>query len=592
MKRKNTLFRSLFLTNAIFILITVTIAYIIISLETYHFNVSEKGKSRIEVLQQISESNTVSRQGIVNLMDTVYEDFYPLLTAETSEAVNKQIQEELDKTGLQMKNLGIDNIIDILMNDKRIFTLSSSEQSTTSLTNTYWYIKHYSGEIDTSWNFRFSDRSDSKNHGLSYGRTVYDAQNRPIGVIVITADSQVLFRALNEMTEKSTVYILDSNGIIISHSNLNRIGNWGANMSAFETDYGYNSYNIITKNNKSLILSNYHDPDSGWTFVEEQSIDSLLEGTRNMLERSLLFVMAGAVIFIFFAYFRVKKSTNALNRLTSQIAGIGDNELNFVDVDKSYYEISILSETFNDMILKIRELISEIQIREAEKRITEYDFLQAQLDPHFLNNTLVAVRSLLVMSQFERAEKMMEQLVALLHIPANPNIQFIPLREELQLQKNFLDIMDNRTERCTVLQEEIDPIYMDYLVPRMITQPVLGNSVFHGFSEKEDECVIRISAEMDDEDFIIRISDNGNGITPERLEKILSGNYSSDGPHHGIGLANIRSRLKIIFGDEADIMITSELGKGTEVSLRMSNYHAHSRSFNKITPVPNSEPSE
>ncbi len=579
MKRKNTLFRSLFLTNAIFILVTVTIAYVIISLETYNFNVSEKGKSRIEVLQQISESNTVSRQGIVNLMDTVYEDFYPLLTAEASETVNKQIQEELDKTGLQMKNLGIDNIIDILMNDKRIFTLSSSEQSTTSLTNTYWYIKHYSGEIDTSWNFRFSDRSDSKNHGLSYGRTVYDAQNRPIGVIVITADSLVLFRALNEMTEKSTVYILDSNGIIISHSNLNRIGNWGANMSAFETDYGYNSYNIITKNNKSLILSNYHDPDSGWTFVEEQSIDSLLEGTRNMLERSLLFVMAGAVIFIFFAYFRVKKSTNALNRLTSQIAGIGDNELNFVDVDKSYHEISILSETFNEMILKIRELITEIQIREAEKRITEYDFLQAQLDPHFLNNTLVAIRSLLAMRQFERAEKMMEQLVALLHIPANPNIQFIPLREELQLQKNFLDIMDNRTERCTVLQEEIDPLFMDYLVPRMITQPVLGNSVFHGFSEKEGECVIRISAEMDKKDFIIRISDNGDGIPPERLEKILSGNYSSDGPHHGIGLANIRSRLKIIFGDEADIMITSELGKGTEVSLRMSNYHAHSRSF-------------
>lgn len=582
MKKQNTLFRSLFLTNTIFILLTVAVASIIISLETYEFNVREKGKSRIEVLQQICESNTVSRQSIVNLMDTVYNDFYPLLTADPSEKINKKIQNELDNTGRQMKNLGINNAIDIVMNDKRIFTLSSSERSISSLTNTYWYIKHYSGEIDTSWNFRFSDRGDSKSHGLSYGRTVYDNHNKAIGMIVITADSQVLFRALNEMTEKSTVYILDSNGIIISHSNLNRIGNWGASMTAFQETYGFNTYNIVSKNNKRIILSNYHDQDSGWTFVEEQSIDSLLEGTRKMLERCWMIIIIGAGLFVIFAYFRVKKSTNALNRLTYQIAGIRDNDLCFVDVDKSYREIAILSETFNEMILKIEELITEIQQREAEKRITEYDFLQAQLDPHFLNNTLVAIRSLLSMHQFERAETMMEQLVELLHIPANPNIQFIPLREELHLEKNFLDIMDNRTERKTNLQIDIDETYLDYYVPRMIIQPVLGNSVFHGFSEKEDECIIRISAEMDHEDFLIHISDNGSGISEERLTVIISENYSSEGAHHGIGLKNIRKRLKIIFGDNADVLIRSEQGKGTEVTLRMSQYMKHSVNFRTL----------
>ena len=577
--RQNSLFRSLFLTNIIFILFTVLVATVTISIETYRFNLREKGRSRIDVLQQICESNTVSRQSIVNLMNTVYDDFYPFLTAEASEAGNSRIQSQLDDLSRQISKLGINSSIDIVMNDKRFFTMYSSERNVKYLTSTYWYIKHYTGETDTSWNFRFSDTNERSDHGLSYGRTVYDKDHRSIGVIVITSDSPVLIRALNEMNRYSVVYILDSNGIYISHSNLNRIGNWGANMAAFEKDYGYNSYNIITRNNKRVMLSNYHDPESGWTFVEEQSIDSLLEGTIHMLERCFVIIFIGTVIFILIAYLRVKNNTDALKKLTSQIAEVSVNDLKSVDVDRSYEEISILSETFNEMLAKKEELIREIQIREAEKRKTEYDFLQAQVDPHFLNNTLLAVRSLLALNETDRAQKMMIQLVELLHVPANPNIQFIPLKDELHLGQDYLDIMDNRTDRKTEFIIDASPESLEYLVPRLITQPVLGNAVFHGFANKNDDCRICVKTETEGNCFKIHIRDNGRGISEKRLAEVISGNYRSQAFHHGIGLNNIRRRLEIIFGGASGIRILSDGNSGTTVTLIMDNYQERSRSF-------------
>lgn len=572
-QKRNTLFSSLFQTSIIFILGIVAVACIVIAFENSRFNIQEKGNTRIEVLQQISESNTVSRQNIENIMNMVYDSFLPLLTLESSPAMDQTIQNRLEEMSGLISKIGMPLSIDIVMNDKRIYTTSSSDMSINSLKSTYWYIKHYAGEIETSWNFRFSDTNERSRHGLSYGRTIYDNANKPIGVIVVTSESLVLFRALKDMTEKSMVYILDSNGIIISHSNPNRIGNWGASMAAFEETYGFNSYNVIQKNGRQIMLSNYHDPESGWTFVEEQSIDSLLAGTRAILVKCMLIIVFGAVVFILFAYKRIRINTNALNRLTNQIAEMSHDDLDFVDVDQSYQEIYILSQTFNDMIAIKRELISEIQRREDEKRKTEYDFLLAQINPHFLNNTLVAIKSLLTFHQTERAEKMMEQLVELLHIPADAKIRFITLRDEIHLEEVFLDIMDNRFARKTNLQCKIDDELLDYKIPRLILEPILENSVFHGFAGKEDNCIIEISASSEENIFRITIRDNGCGIPEDRLAMINTGDYHDENPRHGIALPNIRKRLQIIFGELSDVLIRSIPDEGTTVTLVMDPYH-------------------
>lgn len=99
------------------------------------------------------------------------------------------------------------------------------------------------------------------------------------------------------------------------------------------------------------------------------------------------------------------------------------------------------------MICRIQGLIRDIQVREQEKQRTEYDFLSAQINPHFLSNTLLAVRSLISLGQVDRASQMMNELADLLHIPSTPEIQFVSLEEEIHLIRNFISIMNCRTEK-------------------------------------------------------------------------------------------------------------------------------------------------
>ena len=456
-------------TSLLCIVVSVIIAVCAIAYFTFHLVLQEKGESRVDVLQQISDSNSVNRTNMVNVMNMLYEDFYDVLTADANEQTTRQIAQQLTETDALLQHIGMDFTIDIVMNDHRQFTTDEDESNIESLQSTYWYIRHYSGETDTSWNLRFWDVSDISSYGLSYGRTVYDPNGAPIGVIVITTEHEALFRTFQELvSDGAKVYILDQNGIIICHTNAQRVGNWMTSMEAFQEEYGYNSYRIIQRGDENVILASYCDKDSGWTFVEEQNIDALLHEGFEMIRNCLLVVLAGCLIAGILAYVRVKQVTNVLVEVTDTIGDMRADRLTLLPVSESYEETYVLSTAFNGMIHRIKELIEDIRLREQEKQRTEYDFLQAQINPHFLNNTLLAVKSLIAMDHVDRASRMMNELVELLHIPSTPEIQFVPLEEELHLVRNYIAIMNCRTEKGVTFVCEIPEDMLSIPVPRMI----------------------------------------------------------------------------------------------------------------------------
>lgn len=574
-KKRKTMFRTVFTTSLLCIIAASAAAIFATFYFTYHFVVQEKGKSRVDVLQQISDSNTVNRVNMVNVMNVVYDDFYGMLSANANEEDNRRIQEQLEETSSMLQHIGVDFTIDIAMNDKRVFSAGSNAGDIQSLKSSYWYIKHYSGETDTSWNLRFLDVNDISSYGLSYGRTVYDENGKSRGVIVVTSAYEALFRTFRQLaSEGGKIYILDRNGIIISHTNPQRVGNWMANMDAFEREYSYGSSCMVRRGRENVMLANYRDPDSGWTFIEEQSMDALLLDGLYMIRNCMLAVLLGCFLAGWLAYVRVKQVTAVFGEFSEQIGSMPAEKLSVLPVREEYEETFVLSTTFNGMIRRIRELIRDIQLREQEKQRNEYDFLQAQINPHFLNNTLLAVKSLVAMGNVEHASRMMSELVELLHIPATPEIQFVTLAEELHLIRNYISIMNCRTEKGVEFFCGIPENMMQIPVPRMILQPVIGNSFFHGFAEKDEGCEIRMRAGFRGAALYIEVTDNGEGITGERLQEIASWKYTSENTHHGIGLKNIRRRLKIIYGGFSGVAVRSELGKSTTVTVTMDRYRA------------------
>lgn len=320
------------------------------------------------------------------------------------------------------------------------------------------------------------------------------------------------------------------------------------------------------------MLANYRDPDSGWVFVEEQEINDLLFDGLLMLRNSMLAVLAGSILAGGLAYVRVRKITNVISGFSEQIGSVTGENLNVLPVRDEYEETFVLSTTFNAMICRIQGLIRDIQVREQEKQRTEYDFLSAQINPHFLSNTLLAVRSLISLGQVDRASQMMNELADLLHIPSTPEIQFVSLEEEIHLIRNFISIMNCRTEKEVRFICDIPESVLKIQVPRMILQPIIGNSFFHGFAEKDEECEICMRLCFQGAALCVTVIDNGEGIPPERLEQIQQWNYTSGKTHHGIGLKNVRKRVKIIYGGRSDVYVQSVLGQSTTITVVMDHY--------------------
>lgn len=565
--------QSVIATSLLCIVVSVIIAVSAIAYFTFYLVLEEKGESRVDVLQQISDSNSVNRTNMVNVMNMVYDDFYEVLTADANDRTTQQIAHQLEATEALLQHIGMDFTIDIVMNDHRQFTTDDDKSNIESLQSTYWYIRHYSGETDTSWNLRFWDVSDISSYGLSYGRTVYAPDGTPIGVIVITSEHEALFRTFQKLvSDGAKVYILDQNGIIICHTNAQRVGNWMTSMEAFQKEYGYNSYRIIQRGDENVILASYCDKDSGWTFVEEQNIDALLQEGFALIRNCLLVVLAGCLVAGILAYVRVKQVTDVLVEVTDTIGDMRADRLTPLPVSETYEETFVLTTAFNGMIHRIKELIEDIRLREQEKQRTEYDFLQAQINPHFLNNTLLAVKSLIAMGHVDRASRMMNELVELLHIPSTPEIQFVPLGEELHLVRNYIAIMNCRTEKDVEFFCEIPEQMLSIPVPRMILQPIVGNSFFHGFAEKDEGCEIRMRAGFRGAALYIEVTDNGEGIAHKRLDEIASGHYKSGRMHHGIGLKNVQKRLEIIYGGNSGVRVKSRLGEYTTVTVTMDRY--------------------
>ena len=570
--RRKHIFQTVFANSLVCIAALLMIAIVSIYYFTDRLLTDSQGQSRVEVLQQLCSSNAVNRTNMVNMMDSLYTDYHDLLMMAPSGETNVIIRQKLRETARMLRLTGLDFTVDILMNDKREFTTGTSD-NLKILKNTYWYIKHYAGETDTSWNLRFLDAEDLSSYGLSYGKTIYDDQGRSVGVIVITSAYEVLFRTFQELlNDGSKVYILDQNGIIICHSNRQRVGNWMTSIDAFEKKYGYNSYTVFKRGTDHIMLSNFKDADSGWVFVEERNVNRLLTDGLSMCKNYLMAVAAGSVAVAIYMYFRIKRITDSLAELTLHISQMPVEQLAPLPVRDEYDEIFILGNSFNEMIGRIHMLIRDIEQRKAEKQKTEYDFLQAQINPHFLNNTLLAVKSLLVTNRIKQAGCMMEELIEMLHIPVTPEVQYVTLAEELHLVKSYISIMNYRTDKGVSFFPTVPEDVLSIPVPRLILQPLVGNSFFHGFAEREGDCCIRLRAFLHGGSLCIEVEDNGEGIAPERLRQLKGWSYHSDKTHHGIGLKNVRQRLQILYGSRSGVEVESTEGKGTVVRVILDQH--------------------
>ena len=308
--------------------------------------------------------------------------------------------------------------------------------------------------------------------------------------------------------------------------------------------------------------------DSGWRVVSVSYVDELVD--RNMAEMLQLSCVLGALVLAC-----ALLTSWVLSRLlTRPLRGLAGAMESFeADADHFTYhpvggtrEVRELSDSFGHMVLRIQQLMVTVRQEEINLRKTELKALQAQINPHFLYNTLDSIAWMCEQGQNADAVRMVHALARLFRISISKGHELIPIAKEIEHAESYLQIQKYRYKNRFTYTFSVDPACLDCLCNKITLQPILENAINHGLDLMVDEGEIEVQVCPDGGDILFRVRDNGVGMTAEQVQAIL---HRQPGDRTGIGIKNVDDRLKIYFGKQYGLRIDSVPDVGTCVEIRM-----------------------
>lgn len=259
------------------------------------------------------------------------------------------------------------------------------------------------------------------------------------------------------------------------------------------------------------------------------------------------------------------------------------NEMIMAENPEQKMKTMAMKNKFMVQVERLIDLCAEQRTREKASQIfdkqTELTALQSQINPHFLYNTLECIRGQALIDDNREIAKMTEALSAFFRYSISKKGNFVTLREELDNINNYMLIQQYRFNNRFTLEimiDEEDKVAYDYLVPKLIIQPVIENAIFHGLEEKVGGGKVTIEIILTDTSLMLIVSDNGKGMDKETLKElnerihspeILLDSQSQDSIHTGIALPNVNKRIQLLFGPQYGLNVYSTPDQGTDVEI-------------------------
>ncbi|MDF2883617.1 MAG: sensor histidine kinase [Clostridiaceae bacterium] len=332
------------------------------------------------------------------------------------------------------------------------------------------------------------------------------------------------------------------------------------------SDKSYNYFYFKVNKDKYLVMYDISS-ENKWKlvkFIPYGQISKAAEINKNI---SLVISMVFLIFSVFIVIIISNSITKPLKKLSRNMNRFGKGELNIQTEIKGRDEIAQLSKQFNDMVLKINELINEQYKMKLVEKNAILKALEAELNPHFLYNALQAISTKALKSGFEDISVMVDALALTFRYCINGG-DIVTAGEEIKHVENYLIIQKARYgERLQVIYE-LEEEALSIKIPKMSIQCLVENSIKYALEESAIVCIILIKVTFEGEKAKIVVKDNGKGISEERLKEIQQYLNSEwiDGENKCIGLKNLSLRLKLIFGQSSEMLINSD-SRGTEISI-------------------------
>ena len=374
----------------------------------------------------------------------------------------------------------------------------------------------------------------------------------------------------NLSLEGSVSYIVNERDAIVATSDLSLSGIYQLDYDTIKASF-MSSNNFIERNilDTKVYAGFYSISNTDWFMVTVLPSPPLIhESNRLMIQIALIYAVF-LVLALIFANVLAHSITGRLSSVIRQMQTVRHGPPTPMDSPSAHDEIGDLIDTYNYMTRKMDELM-KTQAKAAEDlRIAEFNSLQAQINPHFLYNTMDMINWMALQGQTDEISHAVQSLSRFYKLTLSRKKGISTIARELEHITIYVQLQNMRYHDSIELITDIPDELSEYQIPKLTLQPVVENSILHGILEKESKSgTIVITGWMENEDVVLLVSDDGVGIPPEILSTILSGNGNSQSGGTNIAVYNTHRRLQILYGNDYGLTYSSKPGEGTEVEIR------------------------
>lgn len=296
---------------------------------------------------------------------------------------------------------------------------------------------------------------------------------------------------------------------------------------------------------------------------------------RSVISRESILLIIGtaaaaALLFLALMLYSMRVSrriTGPIRALSQKAERFGADDFRSEPIRTEIAELRTLDRNFDKMAERITSLIQKQRQDQQSLHRAELELLQAQINPHFLYNTLDSIAILAESQREEDVVSMVTSLSTFFRNSLNRGEDIISLRSELIQAKSYLEIQQVRYSDILSYDIAVPEEIQDCPVPKLILQPLIENALYHGIKNRRGRGSITITGEEKDGDILLKVRDNGAGMTPEQLIQLQSGVYEEH--HSGLGLKNVHQRIRLYCGTPYGLSFESSQGEGTVVTVRL-----------------------
>ena len=407
-------------------------------------------------------------------------------------------------------------------------------------------------------------------YNITMARLIKDVAGRGKGIVLISVYPEMrlasLFKSDDKINGTQMLLINEQNNIILSN-----------NLSFDETVIN----NIFSKkdlvnsrdslvhyiNDEQWVINYYTISKTNWKIVQMTPYKSLMKEIKELRWYNIAVNLLLMIILVIVSTLLSWSITNPLQKLSLLIKEIPRGDFSVQFNVKGNDEVASLGKSFNVMVQEMNALINKLEEAHRQREQARLEALQAQINPHFLLNTLNSIKWMATMSGVTNVSQMISALGSLLETSLYSSEEMIPLEQEVKYVSNYVLLQKIRYGDRFGMEIEIPDNILSYRIPCFILQPLVENAIIHGFEGIEKRGLIAIKAREEKGNIVIEVGDNGKGIPESKLNNLLKIDNEMKGRFSNIGIKNVDERIRLNYGNKYGLRITSNEGEGTLVKL-------------------------